>query len=55
MFVFFTRHHWQDIQLLDEADKLRINAENGLTLQTELTEASWEGLQRTRTEAQESG
>lgn len=42
------------MKLLDVADKLCINPEKGLTLKMELIEASWEGLQRTRTKEQEN-
>lgn len=44
--VFFTRNRWQNIQLLDVADKFSVNSEKGLMLKMELIEASLEGLQK---------
>lgn len=51
--VFFTRSHWQNIQLLNVADKFCINSEKGLKLKMELIEASLEGLQKTTSKERE--
>lgn len=51
--VFFTRNHWQNIQLLDVADKFCINSEKDLMLKMELIEASLEGMQKTTSKERE--
>lgn len=52
--LFFTRNPWQDMPLLDVADKFYIKPEKAVMLMMEIIEASLEGLQKTRSKERES-